>query len=252
MAGQCEQCHATGFQIRVDEHGVRTSVACPCTQEDRLTRLVQAARIPRRYDHCTLESFEIHDPSQGQALAAARAWLELWPATDSGLLFVGGPGTGKTHLVVALVRELMLAKGAHVLFYEQRELLKALQGTFDAGSTQRESEVLGPVQAAEVLVLDDLGAGRTTGWARDVMHDVIAHRYNEQRLLLITSNLPTGDETEAQRGVRQGQASPEGLLSLRDRLGDALMSRLYEMCRVVPVAGQDYRSGIKMHAKHIF
>ena len=58
-------------------------------------RLLAAARIPRRYDHCTLEDFEVHDPSHEAARKAAREWIELWPATRSGLLFVAGAGDGK-------------------------------------------------------------------------------------------------------------------------------------------------------------
>ncbi len=99
----------------------------------------------------------------------------------------------------------------------------------------------------EVLVLDDLGAGRTTAWARDVMHDIIAHRYNEERPLIMTSNLPIGDD--AARTNRPRKPPPDAPLSLRDRLGDALMSRLYEMCRILTVGGRDYRSWI-LHAKH--
>ena len=109
----------------------------------------------------------------------------------------------------------------------------------------RESEGLGPVLESDVVILDDLGAGRITAWARDVLHDIIVHRYNDKLPLIMTSNHPTGEPETPQPG-----RNSEGV-TLRDRLGDALISRIYEMCLVVEIEGNDYRRGV-LHASHRF
>ncbi len=248
MEGPCPICGGTKFEIRRRGDGTTSAVPCACSFSGRGERLLRSANIPRRYDHCSLDSFEIHDPSHEAALRIAREWVERWPdRIEHGILFLGEPGTGKTHLAVGIIRELARGKNARVLFCEQRELLKEIQSTFDGGAARSETEILESVFDAEILVLDDLGAGRTTPWARDVMHDLISHRYNEKLPLIMTSNRPTGQEGEEHPEER---AAAEGL-TLLDRLGAPIMSRLYEMCLVVPVLGKDFRKGV-LHARHHF
>jgi DNA replication protein DnaC len=244
MIEPCPTCGGTGFDIRIGSDGVSTAARCACSYRERGAQLIAAARIPRRYDHCSFDSFSPCEPGLTTPLAIAKEWFERWPdRAEHGLLFWGSPGTGKTHLAVAIIRELAERKGARVLFAEQRELLKELQATFDGAAGRTEADVLAPILDAEVLLLDDLGAGRTSAWAQDVMHDVLAHRYNRKLPTLMTTNRATGDDDDASK-------RPDAP-SLRDRLGDALMSRIYEMCFLVPVAAKDFRRSM-LHAQHRF
>ena len=251
MVDKCSSCAGTGFEIRVGDDGVSRATPCVCRAGDRDARLQRGARIPRRYEHCTLETFDFqppHDPSLQRAVKATRKWLEAWPAVEHGLLFHGTPGTGKTHLAVAIARELMRTKETQVLFCEHRELLKTLQGTFDSANPQRESDVMHPVIEAELLILDDLGAGRVTAWNREVLHEIIVARYNEVRPLIITTNHLIDSEPE--KASSRGTPTVDEPLTLRHRLGEPLMSRLYEMCEVVPMRGRDYRIWVSQHSRY--
>lgn len=243
----CATCGGTGFELRTSESGVVTSVRCPCAARDRNAALLRLARIPRRYEHCTLDNYGPRDASQTRAKAQVSEWIERWPVdVEHGLLLWGSPGTGKTHLLVGAVRTLVEEKGCKALFYDQRELLKHLQGTFDAGASRSESDILEPILEAELLVLDDLGAGRTTPWAKDVLHDIIGHRYNARLPILATTNRPIGEPGSAAPSEPMREA-----LTLYDRLGEALMSRFFEMCTILEVRGGDFRREILKADFHV-
>ena len=85
---------------------------------------------------------------------------------------------------------------------------------------------------------------RLTDVAGEVLHDIIATRYNDERPLIITSNLTIGDEKKRSGRSEKTRAALDEPLSLRDRLGDALISRLYEMCKIVRMTGVDFRENV--------
>ncbi len=231
----CPICGGTGWE-KVDSFaGVRR---CSCIETARVQRLLDAARIPKRYEHCDLDSYLPGDDSQKKAKADVLRFLEKYPLIDVGLLFLGTCGVGKTHLAVALLKHVILEKGDSGLFYDFRDLLREIQGSWNSVSQASEMEVLRPVLDANILVLDELGANKPTEWVRDTIAHVINCRYNEKKVTIFTSNFPDN-------------ASKAGEETLTDRIGARLRSRLFEMCKEVEIRGKDFRQEIKK-AKYRF
>ncbi len=221
----CPCCYGTGMEV-IPGKGARR---CECRKMGDRAKLFQQARIPCRYERCSLANYHPapNNGSQLQAFNYAFKLVDEYPAIDRGLLFMGTVGVGKTHLATAIMRGL-IEKGVKCLFYEFGALLKEIQSSYNPVSQTSELKVLAPVYEAEVLVLDELGATKPTDWVRDTMMHVIGTRYNNKKLTIFTTNYadtrraPT-DET------------------LEDRIGVRLRSRLYEMCRAVAIEGEDFR-----------
>jgi DNA replication protein DnaC len=221
----CAHCFGTGMEV-VPGKGARK---CRCRTQNAQSRLLEAARIPRRYDQCSLQNYYPVKGNGTQLRAFQYAWrlAREYPAVDRGLLFMGPVGVGKTHLSVAILRGLM-EKGVGCLFYEFGSLLKEIQNSYNPISQTSELKVLEPVFQAEVLVLDELGASKPTDWVRDTMMQIINTRYNDKKLTIFTTNYLDGRRSERDE-------------TLEDRIGVRLRSRLYEMCKTIHIEGEDYR-----------
>lgn len=224
----CPFCFGTGMEV-LPEIGARR---CRCQTPDHKDRLLRTARIPPRYQHCTLANFDAGtSDSKWRAKVEAQIVLDDFATIDGrGLLFTGAVGVGKTHLAVAVLRELIERYRIQGLFYQFGALLRQIQDSYNPVSQTSELKVLSPVFEAEVLVLDELGASKPTDWVRDTMMQIINTRYNDKRLTIFTTNYSD---------KRKNEKDPTELLE--DRIGVALRSRLYEMCKSVEIEGEDYR-----------
>jgi DNA replication protein DnaC len=201
---------------------------CRCLDAARAERLLVAARIPKRYEHCDLESYGPNHASQKKAKSAVMYFVDRYPMIDVGLLFMGTCGVGKTHLAVALLKQVINEKKATGLFYDFRDLLRDIQSSWNSVSQTSELEILRAVLEAEVLVLDELGANKPTDWVRETVAHIINCRYNDKRLTIFTSNY-------------LDEPSKPGEETLTDRIGMSLRSRLYEMCKEIEIQGKDFR-----------
>jgi len=250
MVEVCSLCEGSGLRI-VQEGGRQVAKPCDCRIHRRATRMLERGRIPRRYEHCTLENYEAGYRGADKSLKAARLvaqrFVEGYPieTEGKGLLLTGDIGVGKTHLAVGILKELIVKRGVGGLFYDYRELLKEVQNTYNREVAATELAILKPVFEAEVLVLDELGAAKPTDWVWDTVAQILNSRYNERRTTIITTNYANGAglvaagataESPARRAMRDE--------TLGDRIGERMLSRLQEMCVAIEIHGKDFRQSV--------
>ena len=251
MPELCPICEGSGLRVVERANGLRVAEPCSCRTERRTARRIEQARIPQRYAHCILDSFEVDiahprrpNRSLEAALFLARKFVSSYPlgTRDQGLLLTGSIGVGKTHLAVGILQALIAERGAQGLFFDYRDLLKQVQNSYNRTVEATELEVLRPVFEAEVLVLDELGASKPTDWVWDTVAHILNTRYNDRRTTIITTNYanlpPGGSELNAARASVRDE-------TLGDRIGERMRSRLQEMCVVVELTGDDVRQGLK-------
>jgi len=225
----CAICEDTGWKTMVVD-GVSRVTRCECVREKTADRRLREARIPPRYQRCTLDTFLTYPNEELlRAIESARRFAQAFPVVQKGLMLIGPPGIGKTHIAVSVLRQVIGRTGARGLYYDTRALLRDIRSTYNPVTHTAEMDVIRPVMEAELLVLDDLGAERLTDWVEETMSLIVNTRYNERRPTIFTSNyedLP--DEGE--------------LNSLLVRVGFRLHSRLREMCEFLEYDGPDYRN----------
>ena len=215
-----ELCDGSGFRYELESN---TAYDCRC----RAQRIALAkarslsAVIPRRYRDAAFG----RPPVTGikpQIVAATSGFADDIDAkldAGLGLWFMGPVGTGKTTLAM-LVSKAALSAGRSVAIYSLPRLLNEIRETHR--SERSHLDLLDRLTAVDLLHVDDVGAERTTDWVLEELYSIVNARYEDQRSMVITTNILDRE-------------------ALCDQISERTVSRLTEMCDELPLLGHDRR-----------
>lgn len=163
------------------------------TQKDFYTnfgKYMTKVGIGKRYHGCIIENF---DGSE----SVKRICREI-AKNPADLFLTGNPGTGKTHLVAGIVRELILAgkifkitnpKRSTAIFKTVPDLLLNIRATYNKSGGKDEETVVDDLSSVPLLILDDLGSERPSEWVTTTLYTIIDSRYREMKPTIVTTNL---------------------------------------------------------------
>ena len=242
----CKTCGGTGW-IVAEQDGISSANRCECVAQTQSEGYESRAHIPRNYASASFETFYLpkDNPTAQRGLAdvmlAVSAYARNFPKNDKpGLLLIGPPGTGKTHLAVSALHAL-LVRGHEGIFFDYQNLLEQIRSGYNEKMGTSNREAYKTALEAEILLLDDLGAHRVTDWVEDTVTSIVTYRCNHRLPLIATTNLADADMggAIAEKSLTGGHGYRT---TLEERIGERARSRLFEMCRVIRVPNApDYR-----------
>ena len=233
----CRKCGGPRQAVIADpfKYGsfIKPRCVCPCQQErehrrkEAEERRQRMERIRRRkaqgiQDRYLYEYTFAHDSGENPVMAKVRAYVDYWPEAfkrNIGLLLFGDVGTGKS-FAAGCIANALLDRDVPVLMTNFPTILTRLSGTFG----EDRAALLDSLGDYDLLIIDDLGAERNTGYSMEQMFSIVDSRYRSGKPLIVTTNLKL-DELK----------HPPDLSHAR------IYDRILERCAPILFAGKNFR-----------
>ncbi len=216
-----DACDGSGFVIDEDTN---TAADCRCRAQRVSNARARSLSgvLPRKYRGVSFDRPPVTEIARPVTAAVKRYVNRIDEQLDAGrgLWFFGSVGTGKTTLAM-LVSKHALEAGRSVAIYSLPRLLAQIRTTFDDDRGNSYVDLLDRLTAVDLLHIDDVGAEKTSPWVLEQLYAIVNARYEDERSIVITTNL----ERDA----------------LAEQINERTVSRLEEMCEVLPLWGADAR-----------
>ena len=196
----CPTCHTEAKHLAVQQEAAEQAKARATAWQARIGR----AGIPDRFLDRSLKNFVVTTNEQRVALEFAIRYAKQFEEvrrSGRSALFIGLPGTGKTHLACGIGMHVIEHFGADVLFITVQRAIRSVKDTWTKGAAQSETEAVATLVSPDLLILDEVGVQNGTDFERNTLFDVINERYERRKPTLYLSNLPK-DEVATYLGAR--------------------------------------------------
>lgn len=214
----CSECS----RLRAEAEAAAVQEKAEKEKQARLEARLQQAGIPLRFRDRTLDSFDATTDGQQYALRTARRFVADFrkhTAAGTTVVFMGAPGTGKSHLAIAIAQAVMNQTTA--LYANALDMIRMVRDTWRRESAKSERDVLDMLGSVGLLVIDEVGVQYGTDGEQVIMFDVINRRYRDLHPTILLSNLDKD--------------------GLRAYLGERSFDRLREGGILVPFDWESYR-----------
>lgn len=172
-------------------------------QDKRFNQRIEFARIPLRFRDKGFTEYRAESAGQQRALLLTSAYAKDFASQlkeGRCLVLVGAAGTGKTHLALAIAKD-VIRQGFTARYVTVHEAIEAIRETWRSDSVEPESAVVKRMAGVDLLVLDEVGVQYGKESEHVELFKILNKRYNDVKPTVVLSNV-SPDELSRYLGER--------------------------------------------------